>query len=142
LGATDGGAGMSSQLATVAGDDITFHTQSEPTKEQIDELFASIDGLNAVLSKILIRIERIEERVDAHDVLLSSGVEVTKQRAVLIAEEVRKHGHLKRPDVQKLLDNCHHNMALRVMKEAADMYSDLDLTKTTAKKHWVLRVKA
>jgi hypothetical protein len=28
------------------------------------------------------------------------------------------------------------------MKEAADMYSDLDLTKTTAKKHWVLRVKA
>lgn len=116
--------------------------KSEHTKEQIDELFESIDGLNAALSKILIRIEKIEERVDAHDILLSSGVEVTKQRAVLIAEEVRKHGHLKRPDVQKLLDNCHHNMALKVMKEAAAMYSDFELTKTHVKRQWVLRVKA
>jgi|GEM_PF-3616823 len=130
---------MSSELVTVAGDDISFHTQST-TQEQIDELFWSLEGINAVLSKILDRIEKLEERVDGHDVLVSD-VEATKQRAVLISEEVRKHGHLKRPDVQKLLDNCHHNLALRAMKEAASMYSELDLTKTDAKKHWVLRVK-
>jgi hypothetical protein len=107
---------------------------------EMEEMQLSVDGLQAVVAKLMVRIETTERRTQYLEQVISGGVTKSAERAVTLNEAVRQKGHLKRGDVRKIL-NCHTMTAQRAMEEAVEMFPDLYLVKSDAKKQWVLAVR-
>lgn len=108
--------------------------------ELFEELQLTVDGLQSIVTNLIIRLEAAEKRADCLEQLISGGITKSAERATTLNEVVRKKGHVKRGEVVKILE-CHTMTAQRAMVEATRMFDDLYLVKSDAKKQWVLAVK-
>lgn len=108
------------------------------SSEQFEELQITVEGLQAVIGKLIDRLETTEKQLEQMKALVTGGATKSAERAIILNEAVRQKGFLKRPEACKILGCC-HTEALRAMKEAADMFDDLHVTKNNSKR-WVLAV--
>lgn len=108
------------------------------SSEQFEEMQIIVEGLQAVLCKVLDRLENVENQLEQMNALVTGGATKSAERAVRLNEAVRQKGFLTRPEASKIL-NCCHTETLRAMKTAADIFDDLHVIKNHSKR-WVLAV--
>lgn len=106
--------------------------------EEMEDIQMTVEGLQVVVSKLLIRLETTETELQNVKKIVSGGTTKATERALTLNDAVRQKGFLKKTEARSLL-KCHHSEALRAMQEAADMFQDLHVTKNTSN-HWVLAV--
>lgn len=100
------------------------------------EVQEELNCVNAALSKLIDRVQNLEINMESNNKQLNT--DITTLRAMLIAAKLDERGHLSRVEVQRILNGCHHNYALKVMQKATKLYSGISLQKTLSNK-WVLR---
>ncbi len=107
-----------------------------PTIALSPELQEEFDCLNAVISKLVDRVQNLEIMLEYKK--NQANADLTTLRAILIATKLDEKDYLSRSEVQRILNGCHHNYALKVMKKTTQLYSGICLQKTLRNK-WVLR---
>lgn len=107
-----------------------------PTVGITPETQEELDCINATLSKMVDKIHDLELKMELNSKQLNT--DITTLRAMIIAAKLDERDHLSRSEVQRILNGCHHNYALKVMQKATKLYSEISLQKTLSNK-WVLR---
>ena len=84
------------------------------------------------------RISVLECKIETLIKLLDGDINETTKRAMQLKDLVENRRIITRKEAQNELGNCHHNVAMRAMEKAADMYNYVHTKNRSGK--WILSI--
>jgi hypothetical protein len=112
-----------------------FATDIAEDRQRITALEEVLLGVYQTAQKV----PELEQKIETLTKLLNSDFNKTTKKAMLLKDFVENRGILSRRDVQKILNNCHHNTAHKVMKKTSELYGYIHTKNISGK--WVLLAK-
>lgn len=108
-------------LIRMSGDEdmsLFFAGEIADDRQRIAALESFILDANNYLNKI----PELERRIETLTNILNADVSETTKKAMMLRNIVDDRKVLSRKQVQQIFDGCHHNVATKIMKKAAQLY--------------------